>query len=104
MFRIMGWSLAIGVLFAGTGGAAGLLDRQTQRPDCPGRIICPLTGEEVCKDLCPLQETAREDCPGKILCPLTGEPVCVDRCPLQKENQQGERACCRRGGAGGRGK
>lgn len=26
----------------------------------------------------------RDDCPGIKLCPLTGQPVCVDRCPLQK--------------------
>ena len=25
-----------------------------QRPDCPGRIVCPLTGKPVCKDRCPL--------------------------------------------------
>lgn len=25
---------------------------------------------------------ARSDCPGKIVCPLTGEEVCRDRCPL----------------------
>ncbi len=23
----------------------------------------------------------RADCPGKIVCPLTGELVCIDRCP-----------------------
>ncbi len=26
------------------------------RPDCPGRIVCPLTGKPVCKDRCPLDE------------------------------------------------
>lgn len=25
-----------------------------ERADCPGKITCPLTGEEVCKDQCPL--------------------------------------------------
>jgi len=24
------------------------------RPDCPGKIVCPLTGQLVCKDRCPL--------------------------------------------------
>ena len=24
------------------------------RSDCPGKVTCPLTGEEVCKDRCPL--------------------------------------------------
>ena len=27
----------------------------------------------------------REDCPGKMTCPLTGELVCKDRCPLGAE-------------------
>ncbi len=27
----------------------------------------------------------RADCPGKITCPLTGELVCKDRCPLGAE-------------------
>ncbi len=26
----------------------------TDRPDCPGKVVCPLTGELVCKDRCPL--------------------------------------------------
>jgi hypothetical protein len=26
----------------------------------------------------------REDCPGKIVCPLTGEVICADQCPLEK--------------------
>lgn len=42
----------------------------------------------------------RADCPGKIVCPLTGELVCKDRCPLgaQKADQKEEDsvpACCR---------
>ena len=49
---------------------------------CSGTVLCPLTGEEVCKDLCPLLDADRADCPGKVECPLTGEPVCRDECPL----------------------
>lgn len=26
----------------------------TERTDCPGKIVCPLTGNLVCKDRCPL--------------------------------------------------
>lgn len=67
-----------------------------ERPDCPGKMVCPLTGELVCKDRCPLDieegpagrfccvgklDASRADCPGRIACPLTGEPVCRDRCP-----------------------
>ncbi len=25
------------------------------RPVCPGKVVCPLTGELVCKDRCPLK-------------------------------------------------
>jgi hypothetical protein len=41
--------------------AAASIDAQTfaqERPDCPGKIICPLTGEPVCKDRCPLGTTS----------------------------------------------
>ena len=44
--------------------------------------------------------TERSDCPGKIVCPLTGELVCKDHCPLgaQKADQKGDDSiptCCR---------
>lgn len=40
----------------------------------------------------------RADCPGKIQCPLTGEWICRDRCPVQAEQARGasEPACCRK--------
>ncbi len=41
---------AIGLSVAVAAGAAGV-----QRSDCPGKVVCPLTGDEVCKDQCPLQ-------------------------------------------------
>ena len=50
--------------------------------DCPGKIACPLTGEQVCRDQCPTVDPNRPDCPGRIVCPLTGKLVCKDRCPL----------------------
>ncbi|MDQ2622599.1 MAG: hypothetical protein M3Y45_06120 [Actinomycetota bacterium] len=59
-----------------------------ERSDCPGKVVCPLTGEEVCKDRCPLAakaektDTTRADCPGQVECPLTGELVCRDECPV----------------------
>lgn len=40
----------------------------------------------------------RPDCPGKIVCPLTGEPVCRDRCPLnggERTAAQDSPSCCR---------
>jgi len=89
------------------------------RPDCPGKIICPLTGELICKDRCPIQQNEndqrsvalgacgadqassvdpnRPDCPGRIVCPLTGELVCKDRCPVNTPDEAKDDAlpsCC----------
>ncbi len=38
--------------------AFGLAAVSTERADCPGKVVCPLTGELVCKDKCPLGESA----------------------------------------------
>ncbi len=57
---------------------------RVERPDCPGTITCPQTGEIICRDKCPTVDPSRSDCPGRIVCPLTGELVCKDRCPLHK--------------------
>jgi len=78
--------------------AAGATTMHQARADCPGKIVCPATGELVCRDKCPLIDANRADCPGRIECPLTGELVCRDRCPLGEETaaDQGEAlpACC----------
>jgi hypothetical protein len=42
----------------------------------------------------------RADCPGKIVCPVTGELVCIDRCPLNEREADAAEpesppACCR---------
>ena len=39
------------------------------RSDCPGKIICPFTGDLVCRDRCPTVDPNRGDCPGRIECP-----------------------------------
>jgi len=39
----------------------------------------------------------RADCPGKIVCPVTGEFVCKDRCPVDSEKNQEQPvllSCC----------
>ncbi len=58
---IGGFLVAGGVFiyeFAFAGGAAIACPAQValdpDRPDCPGRVVCPLTGELVCRDRCPL--------------------------------------------------
>lgn len=44
---------AVVLLLAGALVAA-VAQPEAGRSDCPGRITCPLTGEEVCRDRCPL--------------------------------------------------
>lgn len=90
-------SLAVAVVVGGV-VAYSFASATTQRADCPGKVICPITGEEVCKDQCPLLDSQRADCPGKIECPLTGELVCRDECPLAGTIQGDEAAkpaCCK---------
>ena len=84
--------LALGAIVAVAGAATGF-----HRSDCPGKVVCPLTGNEVCRDKCPLADEARGDCPGKIECPIDGQSVCRDKCPLANSNilpNEEERAWC----------
>lgn len=34
-----------------------------------------------CSSTGQMASAARADCPGKIVCPITGELVCIDQCP-----------------------
>lgn len=34
-------------------GGIGWAATSSERPDCPGKIVCPLTGKLICKDRCP---------------------------------------------------
>lgn len=45
--------LALAALL-GSGGLTYALASGEKREDCPGKIICPITGQETCKDQCPL--------------------------------------------------
>ncbi len=83
LFAKKGWLLAM-LMLGAAAGAYGF-SQVGEQCACPGRLVCPLTGEEVCKDDCPLVDASRSDCPGQIECPLTGELVCRDRCPLAKK-------------------
>ncbi len=91
----VGFIAVTGIVFAQSRG---------QRADCPGRITCPLTGEEICRDKCPTIDPSRSDCPGRIVCPLTGKLVCKDRCPLAKTSSASDTAkgkvppCCAKKG------
>lgn len=82
-------------------GSVRLGQWTAERADCPGKIVCPLTGEEVCRDRCPTVDPNRPDCPGRIVCPLTGELVCRDRCPVGADGKadkptegSDEPSCC----------
>jgi hypothetical protein len=39
-----------------------------QRVDCPGKIVCPLTGQLVCRDRCPLHPIPSEGGPVPKCC------------------------------------
>jgi len=69
------------------------------RADCPGKIVCPRTGELICRDKCPTVDDSRLDCPGRVVCPLTGKLVCKDRCPADQNNASTDAAlppCCQK--------
>jgi len=57
---------AAAVIVAAGLGAFAVASQGTQRADCPGEIVCPLTGEFVCRDGCPLGGEAR---------PIDDEPL-----------------------------
>lgn len=101
MKRTMLWTAGLLLVLAVSVAAYAPPQIGLSRSDCPGKITCPLTGEEVCKDRCPLNDAVRKDCPGKIDCPLTGEAVCRDECPLGAKTKSGakmdydRRPCCR---------
>jgi hypothetical protein len=44
------------------------------------------------------RDATRSDCPGRIVCPITGKEVCIDRCPLTKQEAKAQAvpACCRK--------
>lgn len=39
----------------GTGVLYGFKASSEKPSSCPGRIICPVTGKVICRDLCPLK-------------------------------------------------
>lgn len=92
--------LAMALAALGVTGFGGmtLATASSERADCPGKIVCPLTGEPICRDKCPRVDKNRSDCPGQIVCPLTGELICKDRCLLggtsTAQPQTEVPACC----------
>lgn len=102
MTRRMWFRRLVALAGAVTLGGLGLAAASSERPDCPGKIVCPMTGKLVCKDQCPARDANRPDCPGQIVCPLTGQLVCKDRCPANGANASNSDAtapcsCCKNG-------
>jgi hypothetical protein len=50
------WLLCTSALAGLAVSGLGLAASNIGRSDCPGQIVCPLTGELVCKDRCPLDQ------------------------------------------------
>ena len=95
--------LSLGGLVLVAASALGIAAANSGRSDCPGKITCPLTGEVICRDLCPNIDPNRPDCPGRIVCPLTGELVCVDQCPANAAHSVSQAAvpsCCQKKSSG----
>ena len=85
---------AVTLLAVAAFGAMRMAGNSAERPNCPGKIVCPQTGEFLCRDQCPTVDPDRPDCPGRIVCPQTGELVCVDRCPLGAKATTAAKSCC----------
>lgn len=61
MRKRIAWSIvALGNVGTGLGAYALAGSGHVGRPDCPGTVVCPLTGEAVCRDRCPLNAEQRE--------------------------------------------
>jgi len=48
--------LLILITVVGLGIGTSLAWTEVSRENCPGKIVCPLDGSTVCKDLCPARE------------------------------------------------
>jgi hypothetical protein len=47
-------TVTVAAVALGALGGMKLAASSAERSDCPGKIVCPLTGQLVCKDRCPL--------------------------------------------------
>jgi hypothetical protein len=54
MKKLLWMLVAVAVLTVGGYTAKAALSND--RIDCPGKITCPLTGEQICSDQCPLNK------------------------------------------------
>ena len=54
----------------------------TTPPNCPGKIECPMTGKQVCKDRCPVAVSH-----GPAAALDTAETFCAGNCPAPKPDK-----------------
>ena len=89
-------AIVFSLLAIAVGGLAtySLAFASTQASTCPGKIVCSITGDEVCKEECPLFDAKRVDCTGKVECPLAGGLLCIDKCPIDLEPAVIKPNCC----------
>lgn len=78
-------SLVIGSLVV-----AVVASPEADRADCPGKMTCPLTGAEVCRDRCPLNAEVAGPTLNSGEKPSTPELQSVGSCP----GPSGSGACC----------
>jgi len=88
--KSLAWAV-LALLAAGTGVGAYAVagSGKATRPDCPGTIVCPLTGETVCRDRCPLNGDPRDTPSVSPCCGETTGPVTPNTKPA------GKKGCCR---------
>lgn len=79
--RLWGLALVTGAALGGLGIASVATHADAAAAD---RVACPQTGEPIDPADCDLVDADRADCPGRIECPLTGELVCRDECPVDE--------------------
>ena len=74
MQRLPKWAVLIPLLVVSAAATVGLAFASGDgAADTSDTVICPQTGERIDRDDCPLVDATRPDCPGRIECPLTGE-------------------------------
>lgn len=57
--KVMSAALAVLIL---AGAVLAYRTATAERSDCPGKMICPLTGEVICADKCPMNAAAPSCC------------------------------------------
>lgn len=70
---------------------------RSANPDA-NTIVNSIENPSCCQGKLVETSAVRPNCPGKIVCPLTGELVCEDRCPLgerQTKAQAAAQSCCK---------